>query len=80
MPLSSNVSAWQWRIDVDTSANLSVSGLAVYLLLWPDDGVMRKEDIRRIFDGSIFQHKANEYAEKQRRKKTGKQNLSIKCT
>ncbi|KAF1348745.1 Caleosin related protein-domain-containing protein [Delphinella strobiligena] len=43
--------------------------LAVYLLLWPDDGVMRKEDIRRIFDGSIFQHKADEYAEKQRRKK-----------
>ncbi|KAK3641158.1 hypothetical protein LTR56_006880 [Elasticomyces elasticus] len=38
--------------------------LAVYLLLWPDDGVMRKEDIRRVFDGSIFQQKADEYAEK----------------
>ncbi|TKA62805.1 hypothetical protein B0A55_11249 [Friedmanniomyces simplex] len=38
--------------------------LAVYLLLWPEDGVMRKEDIRRVFDGSIFQQKADEYAEK----------------
>ncbi|TKA61801.1 hypothetical protein B0A55_11771 [Friedmanniomyces simplex] len=37
--------------------------LAVYLLLWPEDGVMRKEDIRRVFDGSIFQQKADEYAE-----------------
>ncbi|KAG0343798.1 hypothetical protein BG004_004992 [Podila humilis] len=27
---------------------------AAYLLLWPEDGVMRKEDIRRIYDGSIF--------------------------
>jgi len=27
---------------------------ATYLLLWPDDGVMKKDDIRRIFDGSIF--------------------------
>ena len=38
--------------------------MLVYLLLWPEDGVMRKEDIRRCFDGSIFQQKANEYAEK----------------
>ncbi|KAK0327202.1 hypothetical protein LTR82_001965 [Friedmanniomyces endolithicus] len=37
---------------------------AVYLLLWPEDGVMRKEDVRRVFDGSIFQQKADEYAEK----------------
>lgn len=41
---------------------------AVYLLLWPDDGVMRKEDVRRIFDGSIFQHKADEYKRKQEAK------------
>ncbi|KAG0270287.1 hypothetical protein DFQ27_009079 [Actinomortierella ambigua] len=27
---------------------------ATYLLLWPEDGIMRKEDIRRIYDGSIF--------------------------
>ncbi|KAK3056384.1 hypothetical protein LTR09_002891 [Extremus antarcticus] len=39
---------------------------AVYLLLWPEDGICRKDDIRRIFDGSIFQQKADEYAVKQR--------------
>ncbi|KAK3672791.1 hypothetical protein LTR78_007377 [Recurvomyces mirabilis] len=38
--------------------------LAVYFLLWPEDGIMRKEDVRRVFDGSIFQQKADEYAEK----------------
>lgn len=39
------------------------TGLAVYLLLWPSDGVMRKEDVRRVFDGSIFQKKADDHAE-----------------
>ncbi|KEY69579.1 hypothetical protein S7711_06208 [Stachybotrys chartarum IBT 7711] len=28
--------------------------IATYLLLWPEDGHMRKEDIRRIYDGSLF--------------------------
>ncbi|KAI1343562.1 hypothetical protein F5Y15DRAFT_412347 [Xylariaceae sp. FL0016] len=28
--------------------------MATYLMLWPDDGRMKKEDIRRIYDGSIF--------------------------
>jgi len=28
--------------------------LSVYLLLWPEDGVIKKEDVRRIYDGSIF--------------------------
>lgn len=45
-----------------------VPGLAVYLLLWPEDGICRKDDVRRVFDGSIFQYKADEYAEKQRKK------------
>ncbi|KAF8445353.1 Caleosin related protein-domain-containing protein, partial [Terfezia claveryi] len=27
---------------------------ATYLLLWPEDGIMRKEDIRRMYDGSLF--------------------------
>ncbi|KAI1818509.1 Caleosin-domain-containing protein [Poronia punctata] len=28
--------------------------LATYLMLWPEDGKMKKEDIRRIYDGSLF--------------------------
>jgi len=28
--------------------------VATYILLWPADGRMRKEDIRRIYDGSLF--------------------------
>lgn len=43
-------------------------GTAVYLLLWPADGIIRKDDVRRIFDGSIFQVKADEYAKKQSRR------------
>lgn len=39
-------------------------GLATYLLLWPEDGILRKEEVRRIYDGSIFQYKADEYARK----------------
>ncbi|EMC99378.1 hypothetical protein BAUCODRAFT_401149 [Baudoinia panamericana UAMH 10762] len=49
--------------------------LAVYLLLWPDDGIMRKEDVRRVFDGSIFQEKADEYARKMKRQ--GKTKMAI---
>ncbi|EED84566.1 predicted protein [Postia placenta Mad-698-R] len=28
--------------------------LSLYILLWPDDGAVRKEDVRRVYDGSIF--------------------------
>ncbi|KAF9184226.1 hypothetical protein BGZ51_003471 [Haplosporangium sp. Z 767] len=35
-----------------------------YMLLWPEDGVMRKDDIRRVYDGSIF----FELAEKKKQK------------
>jgi len=55
-----------------TDLNIS-KGLAVYLLLWPEDGVMRKDDIRMVFDGSIFQFKADEYAEKRGKKAAKKQ-------
>ncbi|MCJ1433364.1 hypothetical protein MMC27_002724 [Xylographa pallens] len=41
---------------------------ATYLLIWPEDGVMKKEDIRGIYDGSIFYKKAEEYERKQRAK------------
>ncbi len=29
-------------------------GLATYILLWPEDGIMKKDDVRRVYDGSIF--------------------------
>lgn len=34
--------------------------VAVYLLLWPADGVLRKEEVRAIFDGSMFYRKRDE--------------------
>ena len=37
------------------------------LLLWPDDSIVRKEDVRRVLDGSIFEWKAQEYAATQQR-------------
>lgn len=40
--------------------------LATYLMLWPEDGRMKKEDIRRIYDGSIF----HSIAAKRSKKKT----------
>jgi hypothetical protein len=29
-------------------------GIATYILLWPEDGRVQKEDTRRIYDGSLF--------------------------
>ncbi|EGY20893.1 caleosin domain-containing protein [Verticillium dahliae VdLs.17] len=37
--------------------------VATYIMLWPDDGKMRKEDIRGIYDGSLF-YKIAEQREK----------------
>jgi len=28
--------------------------IAVYIMFWPEDGIIKKDDIRRVFDGSIF--------------------------
>jgi peroxygenase len=33
---------------------LTKTGIATYIMLWPKDGRMMKEDIRGIYDGSIF--------------------------
>ena len=44
-------------------------GLATYLLLWPEDGIMRKEDIRGVYDGSIFYKKAEQYVQQKKKKK-----------
>jgi hypothetical protein len=51
-----NVSAALCRVSGicgDMGANCD-AGLATYLMLWPEDGRMMKEDIRGIYDGSIF--------------------------
>ncbi|KAF2489485.1 Caleosin-domain-containing protein [Lophium mytilinum] len=47
--------------DVFGGTAAALEWTATYLLLWPDDGVMKKDDVRRIFDGSIFYQKAEEY-------------------
>jgi len=58
--------------SIASNVRLTRVGLATYLLLWPDDGIMRKDDIRGIYDGSIFYKKE---AEHQRKKELKKQRL-----
>ena len=36
------------------------------MLIWPEDGVMKKEDVQGSFDGSLFYKKAEEHARKTR--------------
>ena len=33
---------------------LTEIGIATYILLYPKDGRMKKENIRRLYDGSLF--------------------------
>lgn len=47
---------------------VALEWFATYLLLWPADGIMKKDEIRRVYDGSIFQYKADEYARKSGRR------------
>ncbi|KAK6431454.1 hypothetical protein LTR95_012384 [Oleoguttula sp. CCFEE 5521] len=47
--------------DVFGSIAAALEWIAVYLLIWPKDGLLRKDDVRRVFDGSIFEQKAHEY-------------------
>lgn len=41
--------------------------LATYIFLWPEDGRMKKEDVRRVFDGSIFWEFERRTKEKEKR-------------
>lgn len=50
------------------AVSLQDTGSATYLLLWPEDGIMRKDDIRGVYDGSIFYRKAEEHQRKQQMK------------
>ncbi|KAJ4395083.1 hypothetical protein N0V91_011082 [Didymella pomorum] len=40
--------------------------MATYIMLWPEDGKMKKEDIRRVYDGSIFHGWARDVERKRR--------------
>ncbi|OJD36787.1 caleosin domain-containing protein [Diplodia corticola] len=65
---------WRGQVLVFDFFGATASALewfATYLLLWPEDGVLRKEDVRRVYDGSIFQHKADEYARKKQKQRGG---------
>lgn len=44
----------QYKCYCLQTATLTNTGIATYIMLWPEDGRMIKEDIRRIYDGSIF--------------------------
>lgn len=46
--------------------------LATWILLWPEDGRMMKEDIRGVYDGSIF------YRIAERKKGTGERKVIVK--
>lgn len=68
--------AWkgQWMVfDFFGGTATFLEWLATYLLIWPEDGIIRKEEARRVFDGSIFQYKADQYAEKQRKERARKE-------
>jgi peroxygenase len=51
------------KVDLETP-----SGVTTYVLLWPEDGRMKKDDIRGVFDGSIFYEVAAK-RERQKHKK-----------
>jgi len=47
-----------------TVSDIGAAGLATYLLIWPEDGILKKEDVRGVFDGSIFYKKAEQHKQK----------------
>lgn len=40
------------------------TGLALYLLIWPEDGHIQKEDVRKMYDGTLFFEIAEKYITK----------------
>jgi hypothetical protein len=55
-----------------TGSLLTNAGTATWLMLWPEDGRMMKEDVRGVFDGSIFYTIAARRAKGMRPGKSGK--------
>ena len=49
----------------------------MYILLWPEDGVMSKEDVLGVFDGSIFYAIAEQH-EAKRKTKTVDRTMLVK--
>lgn len=45
-----------------------IIGLATYLFLWPEDGIIKKEDVRKVYDGSIFPEMAAKRSRKGQKK------------
>ncbi|PBP24048.1 caleosin domain containing protein [Diplocarpon rosae] len=43
-----------WPLDTYRGFYNLGYGIATWILLWPEDGRMKKDDIRRIYDGSLF--------------------------
>jgi hypothetical protein len=37
------------------------------LLLWPEDGIIKKEDVRKVYDGSIFYEIAEKRGNKRKK-------------
>lgn len=54
--MANNIS---WLIGERTNNKL---GIALYILLWPQDGKMHKEDILGVFDGTTFYRIAEQHA------------------
>jgi peroxygenase len=50
----------------------------VYLLLWPEDGVMRKEEVRGVYDGSLFYVKAEKWREEEERRRESEKGKGAK--
>ncbi|KAG8629184.1 hypothetical protein KVT40_003049 [Elsinoe batatas] len=50
---------WGWSAS-------ALEWLGMYLFIWPEDGIMRKEDVRGFFDRSAFQKKADQLAAKKK--------------
>jgi len=40
---------------------------ATYLFLWPEDGIIKKEDVRKVYDGSIFYEMAEKRGNKRKK-------------
>jgi hypothetical protein len=55
-----------WSVSFDlleAGKRLTTAGIALYILLWPEDGKLWKDDILGVFDGSMFEKIATQRAQ-----------------